>query len=85
VVKAISGFFVVVALAVALLAVSMKGLEEIKAPKVIKAPVPPSQKDVSAADVLQWRQEFLWHRTIPKLCPNPWMDHQPCSRITERL
>jgi len=84
--RSISGFFVVVALAVALMAVRMKGLEKIKAPEVLKAPVLSSQDDVlSAADALQWRQEFLWHRTIPKVCPNPWINNQPCARITERL
>lgn len=86
VVKAISGFFAVVALALALMAVGMRGFARIKAPEVFKAQVPSSQDDVlSAADVLEWRLEFLWHRTILKVCPNPGIDNQPCARITERL
>src|SRR5215468_5734428 len=85
VVRTISGFLVVVSLALALMTVKIKGLEEIKAPELTKAPAPPSQNDVSAADALQWRQEFLWHRAIPKVCPNPWIDDHQCARITHRL
>jgi len=83
--QAFSGFCVVVALATALMAVRMKGHEEIKTPEVMKAPVPASRDDVSAADALQWRQEFLWHRSIPKVCANSWIGDQACARVSERL
>lgn len=81
-----SDFVVIVVLALALMAVKIKGLEKIKRPEELKAPIPPSQEDVlSTADALQWRQEFLWHRTIAKVCPNPWIDDQPCRRMAELL
>lgn len=83
--QAFSGFCVVVAIAMALMAVRMKGHEEIKTPQLMKAPVPASQDDVSAADALQWRQEFLWHRSIPKVCANSWIGDQACTRLTARL
>lgn len=85
VVKTISGFLVVVSLALALMTVKVKGLEEVKAPELINAPATPSQDDMSAADTLQWRQEFLWHRSIPKVCPNPWINDHLCARVTNRL
>jgi hypothetical protein len=69
----------------ALMAVRMNGHEEIKTPDVRKTPVPASQDDVSAADALQWRQEFLWHRSIPKVCANAWIGDHACARVTERL
>src|SRR5215469_16799608 len=72
--KSISGFFFVIALGIGLLGVKTNGLERPKAPEVLKAPVPSNHDDVlSAADALEWRQEFLWHRTIAKICPNPWI------------
>jgi hypothetical protein len=83
--QAFSGFCVVVALAMALMAVRMKGHEEIKTTEVMKAAVPASQDDVSAADALQWRQEFLWHRSIPKVCASSWIGDQACARATGRL
>jgi len=69
----------------ALMAVRVKGHEEIKTPDVMKTPVPASQEEVSAADALQWRQEFLWHRSIPKVCANSWIGDQACARVTDRL
>jgi hypothetical protein len=83
--QAFSGLCVVLAIAMALLAVRMKGHEEIKTPQLMKAPVPTSQDDVSAADALQWRQEFLWQRSIPKVCASSWIGDQACARVTGRL
>jgi hypothetical protein len=84
--KAIFGLFVVVALAVALMAIGLKGMKKIKAPEVVKASVPVRQNDMlSATDAREWRQEFLSHRKVPKVCPNPWIDEQQCVRMTGRL
>ena len=85
--KSISAFFFLVVLGVGLMAVKVKGLERITAPKVAKAPARSSQGGdvLSAADALEWRQEFLWHRTIAKICPNPWIDDKPCARVVGQL
>ena len=85
--KSISGLFFIVAVAICLMAVRVHGIERITAPKAVKMPIPSSQgADVlSAANALEWRQEFLWHRKIAKICPNPWIDDKPCARIAEGL
>jgi hypothetical protein len=85
--KSIPAFFFLVVLGVGLMAVKVKGLERITEPEVARAPASSSQGGdvLSAANTLEWRQEFLWHRTIAKICPNPWIDDKPCARIAGRL
>ena len=85
--KSIPAFFLLVVLGVGLIGVKGKGVERITAPEVAKAPASSSQRGdvLSVADTLEWRQEFLWHRTIAKICPNPWIDDKPCARIAGRL
>lgn len=84
--RSISGFLLVVGIGFGLMAVKVKGLEKIKAPKDVKGPASTSWEDVlSPADVRQWRQEFLWHRNIPKFCANRWIEDKECARITQRL
>jgi hypothetical protein len=80
------GFLLVVAVGIGLLQVKVKALEKIKAPEEVKASAPISREDVlSAADARQWRQEFLWHRTIRKFCGNSWIDNDLCVRTNQHL
>lgn len=77
-----SGCFFVVAVAIGLMSVKTKMLE--RSVPQLKASASLSREDVlSPADALQWRQEFVWHRKIPKVCANAWIDDKPCLRMAK--
>ena len=83
--NAISRFLFVLAVGIGLTSLKVDRLENLKAPE-LKTSASGSREDVlSAADALQWRQEFFWHRQIVKMCPNAWVDGKPCLRTAKRL
>ena len=83
--KAISGFLFVLAVGIGLTSVMVNRPVKSRAPEP-KSSVSVSHDDVlSAADALQWRQEFVWHRKTLKICPNAWIDEKPCLRTAKQL
>jgi hypothetical protein len=84
--KSFCGLLLVTVVGVGLMEVRIEAPEQLRPAKEVKAWAPVTQEDVlSAADVRQWRQEFLWHRNIRKSCPNAWIDDALCARMTQRL
>ena len=84
--KSVCSFLLLVAIGVGLITVQIKANEKIKSPEEVKSVCADKRGDVlSAADSRQWRQEFLWHRTIRKSCVNPWIDDEHCARIIQEL
>lgn len=84
--RVLFGVLLLGALGIGLMRVTVKGLERVEPPQEIKMPLPPTGEDVlSAADVRQWRQEFLWHRSVRKSCFNPWIDSDLCTRSPQQL
>lgn len=86
--KTISSFLFVIAVVIGLLSVKTVKTERAEENKAseLKTSALLSRDDVlSAADALQWRQEFVWHRGTPKICPNVWIDDTPCRRMAKRF
>lgn len=84
--RVLLGLLFLGALGIGLMQVTVKGLERVEPPQEVKMPAPVTGEDVlSAADARQWRQEFLWHRSVRKSCFNPWIDGDLCTRSAQQL